>query len=127
MVYSLGNVSGAHLNPAVTVALYIARRPQQTEWKLGLYPIFQFFAAACASFLYPWFHAAGPYKSETFGLSPGAGYTLVTAGLAELLFTFVLCYVVMCTASVQLPESSRTKLSSYVGLSIGSCVTLGGF
>merc|ERR1712232_476943 len=43
-------------------------------------------------------------------------------GFAEVIFTFVLCYVVLCVA-----VSTTTKSSDMFGLAIGSCVSVGGF
>ena len=37
-------------------------------------------------------------------------HTLAQAGVAEMIFTFVLCYVVLATATIAKPESQRTNL-----------------
>ena len=46
----------------------------------------------------------------------------VAAALAECLFTFALCYVVLLTAT-----SKKTEGNSYYGLAIGATVTSGAF
>ncbi|CAJ1354707.1 unnamed protein product [Effrenium voratum] len=47
---------------------------------------------------------------------------LLGVSVAEIVYTFVLCFVVLCVA-----VSERTKASHLFGLAIGSCVTVGGF
>ena len=42
--------------------------------------------------------------------------------VAEIMFTFVLCYVVLSVA-----VSAKTAAPQFFGLAIGSCVTVGGF
>ena len=58
---------------------------------------------------------------ESFPLGPGQDYTLIQAGFAEVIFTFLLCYVVCYTATVQ-----DAPLTQYFGLAMSSCVTAGG-
>merc|ERR1719421_614773 len=60
------------------------------------------------------------YKGETFPLQPGANYTHGEAAMAEIVFTFVLCFVVLSVATVKEPSKDM------FGLIIGSCVTVGG-
>merc|ERR1719486_1073518 len=62
------------------------------------------------------------HYGKSFPLGPGAGYGWPQASMAEILFTFVLCLIVLCAA-----VSDKTKTTSMFGLAIGSCVTVGGF
>merc|ERR1719379_2448288 len=59
-------------------------------------------------------------KGKTFPLGPGTGFGWGAAMAAEVVFTFVLCFVVLCVAM------TRKGLSQYFGWAIGSCVTAGG-
>jgi len=61
-------------------------------------------------------------SAGSFGLAPGAGYGIGQAAIAEILFTFQLCYIVCTVATVD-----DERLTHYFGLAIGSCVTAGGF
>merc|ERR1719238_711977 len=70
-----------------------------------------------AAFTYALIH-----HGKSFPLGPQPGYNWVQVAVAEIIFTFVLCYVVLCTA-----VSPKTKSASMFGLAIGSCVTVGGF
>merc|ERR1719378_1361399 len=53
-------------------------------------------------------------------LEPKALSTWGAALVGEAIFTFVLCFVVLCVAT------TRTPLKHLFGLAIGSCVTAGG-
>merc|ERR1719178_67395 len=59
-------------------------------------------------------------NGETFQLKPVA-YKWSQAAVAELVFTFVLAFVVLSVATV------KNALSEYFGFAIGMCVTVGGF
>merc|ERR1719390_470351 len=59
-------------------------------------------------------------NGKTFALGPGKGFGMAEAAAAEVVFTFVLCFVVLCVAT------TRAGLSEFFGLAIGMCVTVGG-
>merc|ERR1740129_1129309 len=67
--------------------------------------------------------AAGTYSALacTTNLGPNSGYSYAGVAVAEIVFTFVLCTVVLTVAC------SKRKNSEMFGLAIGSCVTAGGF
>jgi len=115
MIYALGDISGAHFNPAVTLALVVFGETDPKE--AGMYMATQIAGGIAAAFTY-----AGIYYGETFPLGPGAGYHFLQASVAELVFTFVLCLIVLSVA-----VSKTTHNGSMFGLAIGSCVTVGGF
>merc|ERR1719272_1099367 len=54
---------------------------------------------------------------------PGKGYGWYEAWLCEMVFTFLLTYVVMCVATTKV----YPQMSQYFGFIIGSCVTAGGW
>jgi len=116
MIYALGDVSGAHFNPAVTLAVLVSGRGDMSSTKAGKYVASQLAGGILAAYTY-----AGIYRGATFALGPGEGFTWAGVSVAEVVFTFVLCYVVLCVA-----VSPRTKASHLFGLAIGSCVTVGG-
>mmetsp|Transcript_50609 Transcript_50609/g.90835 ORF Transcript_50609/g.90835 Transcript_50609/m.90835 type:complete len:454 (+) Transcript_50609:51-1412(+) len=117
MIYALGDVSGAHFNPAVTVAILASgRAPDLTPGKAGSYVGIQILAGVVAAYTYALIR-----KGDTFALGPADGFTWAGVTVAEIAFTFVLCYVVLSVA-----VSERTKASHMFGLAIGSCVTVGG-
>jgi len=127
MIYSLGDVSGAHFNPAVTLAVVLSGRGKCDMKEGVLFLVTQLCAGISAGALYSYFHYCGPNKDTNYALAPGPGYRLPAAGVAELVFTFVLCYVVLATATVKAPPSQLTKQNFFFALCIGQSVTVGGF
>jgi len=116
MIFALGSVSGAHFNPAVTVAILLSGRGVIKAGDAGAYIGTQIVGGICASLTY-----AAMEGGKTFPLGPGKGHGMPQAALAEIFFTFLLCFVVLSVATVKQP------LSEYFGLAIGSCVTAGGY
>ena len=112
MVFAGGHVSGAHYNPAVTLAVFLRGRCPAGD--VVPYMASQVVGAALA---------AGAVKYLTGGvqsplLVPAVGPALV----AEFLFTFALAYVVLNVAT-----SKATSGNSFYGLAIGMTVMSGIF
>jgi len=116
MIYALGNCSGAHFNPAVTLALLASGRDIIPATEALAYMGVQILGGICAAYMY-----AAMHHGATFALAPGPGFNFGHAAMAEIIFTFVLCYVVLCVASVKEPSKDM------FGLAIASCVTAGGY
>jgi aquaporin Z len=114
MVYMGGAVSGAHYNPAVTLALYLrgAVKYKQAIRYIGVQLAASFVAAAVYYLL----------KGVTFNVSPAEGVSFSQALLVELLFTFALASTVLYTAA-----SKATKGNQFYGLAIGLVVAAGAF
>ena len=112
MVYAGGHISGAHYNPAVSLAAAIRGA---LEWKqLVPYWVSQIVGAVVAFLAVLPFSDIAEYAEEPESI--GAFI------LGEFLFTFALCYVVL-----QVATSKKTQGNSYYGLAIGSTVTVGAF
>lgn len=114
MVYLGGHISGAHYNPAVTLAVFWRGRLPGKE--IGPYMISQFLGAILASFAV--YHITG----KTFGPAPGPNVGMGAALLVEILYTFALALVVLNVAT-----SRKTEGNSYYGLAIGATVMAGAF
>lgn len=111
LVYAGGPVSGAHYNPAVTVAFWMRGRFAAKE--IVPYWIAQVTAAVAAAMI----------TSQLVG--PGASMSIDSvprALLAELLFTFALAWVILKVATAKATEGN-----SYYGVAIGAVVTAGIF
>eukprot|EP00929_Paragymnodinium_shiwhaense_P064258 TRINITY_DN3217_c0_g1_i1.p1 TRINITY_DN3217_c0_g1~~TRINITY_DN3217_c0_g1_i1.p1 ORF type:complete len:463 (+),score=151.21 TRINITY_DN3217_c0_g1_i1:81-1469(+) len=118
MIYALGDISGAHFNPAVTAAILASGMcPDLTPVEAGKYVGAQLAGGVAAGFTY-----SAIYSGASFPLGPVGTHTWAQASVAEVIFTFVLCFVVLCAA-----VSEKTKTTQFFGLAIGSCVTVGGF
>jgi len=116
MIYALGSCSGAHFNPAVTLAIVCCGRNKCSISEGIAYMLMQIVAGISAAGVYSALH-----HGKTFPLEPGIGHTWIAAGMAEVVYTFVLCFVVLCVATVKEPSADM------FGLAIGSCVTAGGY
>jgi len=116
MIFALGSCSGAHFNPSVTLAVVASGRDKCSLKDGGLYICAQLAGAIVASMTYVLLE-----NGTTFPLGPGPGFGWMSAGVAEMVFTFLLCFVVLsCTTTV-------VGLSQYFGLAIGACVIAGGY
>jgi aquaporin Z len=115
MIYAGGHVSGGHYNPAVTLAVLVRRRI--TLGEAGGYWVCQFVAGIVAGATAR--AIVNPATVHTLTLS-GRGFT--ASALAELLFTFALCYVVLNVAT-----SKDQPGNGFFGLAIGFTVAAGAF
>src|SRR6266700_820458 len=88
MIYTLGDISGAHLNPAVTIGFWVSRRLRGHE-------VFPYIASQCAGalaasgllrFLFP--------NSELLGSTQPAGSNMQSFVL-EFLLTAILMFVIL--------------------------------
>jgi aquaporin NIP len=88
MIYAVGDVSGAHLNPAVTLGFFLARRlPLQTAWK---YVAGQIAGAVAASLL---LHGLFPTHLD-LGATHPTGPAMQSFWL-EILLTAILMFVIL--------------------------------
>jgi len=107
MVFAGGHISGAHYNPAVSLAVLI--RGKMSMGDFVPYIVAQIAGGAAAALI----------AANVFGYSGTPGAIEVTPALiAELLGTFALAYVVLQVATTQ-----STDGNSYYGLAIGFTVT----
>ena len=113
MVYAGGYISGGHYNPAVSLAAVVRGALPCKEFLP--YLISQILGGVAAALTVVALPAANVAE-------PMAEVSMVNVIVAEFLFTFALCYVVLLTAT-----SERTANNSYYGLAIGSTVMVGAF
>ena len=114
LVYMGGPVSGAHYNPAVSIAIMVRGRLDRGE--LAPYVIAQVAGATVAALL------VRTLTGESFVVAPADGASTAVALLAEMLFTFALALVILNVAT-----SPRTEGNAYYGLAIGLVVMAGAF
>lgn len=114
-IFAGGHISGGHYNPAVTLAATL-RGACETKDALA-YAVAQFVAAVVASFVVCYLKGTAAIEALT-AMTPAAGPAL----LAEFIFTFALCFVVLNVATAK-----GTSGNSFYGLAIGSTVMVGAF
>ena len=113
MVFAGGHVSGAHYNPAVTLAVFLRGKCDAKD--VGPYIGAQILAAALAASLV--LFIKGP-EAQIKAMD----LTISKALVAELLFTFALAFVVLSVATAK-----GTEGNSFYGLAIGLTVMAGAF
>lgn len=114
MVYMGGHVSGAHYNPAVSLAVLL--RGKMSAADLIPYWIAQIAGATAAAYICYMVHG------KPLVVAPGDKVTAGTAVLVEALYTFALALVVLNVAT-----SSKTANNSFYGLAIGFTVLSAAF
>jgi aquaporin Z len=123
MVYSIGNISGCHINPAISLAMLVAGR---LGWKdTVFYVIFQCVGAVLAALLL-WLIASGmpDYSLAVNGLgqngygalSPGK-FDLASCFVAEIVLTALFLFVIFGSISKNAPVG-------FAGLAIGLSLVL---
>ena len=120
MIYMGGNISGAHYNPAVTLAVFFCKK--LTVKRLFGYMAVQFFAALLAATVVGMLHGHNSERAQDIagalgflGESPflGAG----VGWLGEAIGTFILAFVVLMVGTAR-----RTAGNSYFGIAIALTV-----
>jgi aquaporin Z len=111
MIYAGGHISGAHYNPAVTIAVWIRKKIKSDE--VAGYFIAQFLGAIVAALLIYYGYENKGGGGECDGFPAGA----MKVFLAEVFGTFALAYVILNVAT-----SKGTEGNSFYGLAIGGTV-----
>jgi aquaporin Z len=104
MAYTIGHVSGCHINPAVTLAFLLARR---LNIKLAsFYWVAQVLGAVLGAFLI-WIitrtgdrDTTGVFAANGWGKDIGSVYGLGAVVVVEIVFTALLIFVVLSTTTV---------------------------
>jgi MIP family channel proteins len=117
MITALGHLSGAHLNPAITIGF----------WSVGRFPaneLAPYVAAQCTGAI-----AASFVLRAMFGSANSLGATVpqvpATAAFAlEWLLSFALMFVIMAVATDERVADGSAALT--VGVTVGFCALMGG-
>lgn len=123
MVYAIGNISGCHINPAITLAMLVAGKIRGKD--AVFYILAQCIGAIIAAgILLVIANGKADYSLATNGLgqngygvhSPG-GYSLIAGFVAEVVLTLLFLFVIFGSTSEGAPKG-------FAGLSIGLSLVL---
>lgn len=116
MAYSIGNVSGCHINPAVSFGLLVAGKMTVTDF-IG-YIIAQFIGGiAGAGILCAFFGSNASLGTNGFAEASALGTSAPVAFLVEVVLTFVFVLLI-------LGVTSKPEFSNVAGLMIGLTLVL---
>jgi aquaporin Z len=122
MAFTIGHISGCHLNPAVSIGLWAGGRFSAKD--LVGYIIAQVVGAIVAGgVLYviasgqAGFSLAGGFASNGFGEHSPGGYSLTAALVTEIVMTMIFLFVIMGATSKQAP-------AGFAPIAIGLALTL---
>lgn len=117
MAYTIGGISGCHINPAITLGVYLSGRMSGKD--AGMYMIFQVIGAVIGSAVLFALVSSGAHDGPTAtgsnSFKEGMG---LQAFIAEAVFTFIFVLVVLGTTD------SRKGAGNFAGLAIGLSLVL---
>ncbi|MDD9176102.1 aquaporin Z [Aliivibrio finisterrensis] len=122
MAFAIGHISGCHLNPAVSIGLWVGGRFDVKD--LVPYIISQVLGGiAAGGILYliasgqAGFDLAGGFASNGFGEHSPGGYTMTAALITEVVLTAMFLIVIMGATDSRAPVG-------FAPIAIGLCLTL---
>jgi len=114
MVYMGGHISGAHYNPAVSLAVLIRGKMEARDFIP--YLVAQLGGSVAAAY------AVYAILGKSFAVAPDPAATVKSVLLVEGLYTFALALVVLNVATAK-----KTEGNSFYGLAIGFTITAAAF
>jgi aquaporin Z len=113
MIFAGGHISGAHYNPAVTLAVWLSGREKITSRRVVEYMIAQNLGGIFGGLM-------GFGLTDYDNIVPDPADDPWKAFFAEVFFTFALCWVVLNAATTKTQRGN-----SFFGLAIGNTVLAG--
>lgn len=122
MAYTIGPVSGCHINPAVTVGLVLGKRFPARE--MLSYIVAQVLGGVAAAGVL-WviasgkqgFSVAAGFAANGYGAHSPGGYTLLAGLVAEIVLTFFFLMIILASTSSRAPQG-------FAPIAIGLSLTL---
>lgn len=117
MAYTIGGISGCHINPAITMGVFMSGRMSGKD--AGMYMVFQVIGALIGSAILFALVSTGASDGPTLTGSNGFGDgEMLQAFIAEAVFTFIFVLVVLGTTD------SKKGAGNFAGLAIGLSLVL---
>merc|ERR1719195_616500 len=113
----MGSVSGAHFNPAVSLALALAGKLEDGFKQCVAYSFIQIIGGCTGALAYSMLFQA------SFNLGPTKGFLWWQAMACETIYTFILCFVVLNTAA----SKAIGGKNQFYGLAIGWVIVAGAY
>ena len=117
MAYTIGGVSGCHINPAITLGCWLSKRMSAKD--ACMYMVFQIIGAFIGSALLALLTANVPGLDGTGANDLQANVTVMGGLLAEIIFTCVFVLVVLGATS-----KTNGATNNFAGLAIGLSLIL---
>jgi aquaporin Z len=120
IAYSLGHISGAHLNPAVTIGLWAGGRIDTKEvFPYIMAQIFGGIAAAGTLYIIVTGNGSsiGDFAANGYGEHSPGKYSMLAAIVTEFVMTFMFLIIILGSTDDRAPKG-------FAGISIGLALTL---
>jgi aquaporin Z len=120
MAYSIGHISGAHLNPAVTIGLWMGGRIEAKE--ILPYVVSQILGGLAAAFVLSMIVTGngsplGDFAANGYGDHSPGHYSMMAAMLTEFVMTFMFLLIILGATDSKAPQG-------FAGMAIGLALTL---
>ena len=119
MAYTIGGISGCHINPAITLGVFLSGRMSGKD--CGMYMIFQTIGGLIAAALLALLVSTDPslVQGTATGANACASDNVMNGLLAEVLLTFIFVLVVLGATS-----KTNGVTNNFAGLAIGLALIL---
>lgn len=117
MAYTIGGISGCHINPAITLGVFFSGRMNGKD--AGMYMLFQVIGAIIGSAILCLLVSTGTHEGPTMTGANSYGEDMwLQAFIAETIFTFIFVFVVLGATD------ARKGAGNFAGLVIGLTLVL---
>ena len=122
MAFAIGHISGCHLNPAVSIGLWVGKRfPAKDLFPYIAAQLLGAVAAGGVLFVIAsgktGFDVHAGFASNGYGLHSPGGYSLLAAAVTEIVMTLGFLFVIMGATDKRAPQG-------FAPIAIGLCLTL---
>ena len=119
MAYTIGGISGCHINPAITLGVFLSGRMNGKD--AGMYMLFQVIGAIIAAALLALLVSTDPglARGTATGANACSSENVVNGLLAEIILTFIFVMVVLGATA-----KTNGATNNFAGLAIGLSLIL---